>query len=792
MASESDRTASGLSVANLTIASSCETSDAESDKPQPVPRCDLVLPEHNENQIVCEKGKVYTRGMARPAKMRERPPKGWYWKHGEEIHYTAGDEKRWKCEKCWDDNIFAHWAISSNKSINKHLSSKHNTFEFPPTPTLSITPAAPSGNSVLSFFDWERLKLYLIEWIVVMHITFSQVESKWFRRFLGSLSPTLEGWIPRAGNTVKKWILAEFELRRERVKNRLHASKSRIHLSFDLWTSPNNFAIVSVVGHFMGPSYKVETTLLGLRRLRGKHTGENIAEAVISVVKKYGLTSDQIGWFVLDNASSNDTCVAEILKGLDIDDTVEHRRLRCLGHIINLAAKSFLFGADSDIFEKEVDSVQLEEEQVERDLWRRRGPVGKLHNVVKYIRTTPQRREEFEDIVRGELQRQKDRIARTALPDEEAEFVSKEPLAVIQDNETRWNSVFCMIKRAFILKDPLDLFIKRALEKPTKDCPLPRDDELSAQDWNTLAATQDLLQPFFDLTMRLQGHATHGTHGALTEALPALEFLLSQLEAKRDEYSVAKELQHASATSRSGESVKKGGRKGKRPAEPEVPASDDIIPACIDSCWAKLRKYYRYMQQSPVYAAAVVLNPEHKWKFFAKNWEDHPDWIEEAEENVNNFWESMYKNYDDAGIGAQAAGLDTAGGLFRPDRQGEPSEFDKWFSRKRYSRGCTGALIPDEYQGYLETDFLNETPEPSESSSLPRSVDLCAFWEHLGNKYPSLARMAFDLLSIPAMSAECERVFSSTKLLLTDRRSRMKEDIIEASECLRAWVLAEL
>jgi hypothetical protein len=99
------------------------------------------------------------------------------------------------------------------------------------------------------------------------------------------------------------------------------------------------------------------------------------------------------------------------------------------------------------------------------------------------------------------------------------------------------------------------------------------------------------------------------------------------------------------------------------------------------------------MQQSPVYAAAVVLNPEHKWKFFAKSWEDHPDWIEEAEENVTNFWESMYKNYDDAGIGAQTAGLDTAGGLFRPDRQGEPSEFDKWFSRKRYSRGCTGDAI---------------------------------------------------------------------------------------------------
>jgi len=175
------------------------------------------------------------------------------------------------------------------------------------------------------------------------------------------------------------------------------------------------------------------------------------------------------------------------------------------------------------------------------------------------------------------------------------------------------------------------------------------------------------------------------------------------------------------------------------------------------------------MQQSPVYAAAVVLNPEHKWKFFAKNWEDHPDWIEEAEENVNDFWESMYKNYDDAGINAAMLRLPAwilQVVLFHPDRQGEPSEFDKWFSRKRYSRGCTGALIPGEYQGYLETDFLNETPELSESSSLPRSVDLCAFWEHLGNKYPSLARMAFDLLSIPVMSAECERVLDQAP---TDR-----------------------
>jgi hAT family C-terminal dimerisation region len=70
-------------------------------------------------------------------------------------------------------------------------------------------------------------------------------------------------------------------------------------------------------------------------------------------------------------------------------------------------------------------------------------------------------------------------------------------------------------------------------------------------------------------------------------------------------------------------------------------------------------------------------------------------------------------------------------------------------------------------------------------------VDLCAFWTRHEAQDPSLARMAFDILSIPAMSAECERVFSSSKILLDDRRSRMKEDVIEASECLRAWLQSD-
>lgn len=746
----------------------------------------VELPNHDENCIY-DGDKTYKRGKARPAKRRDRSPNAWYWKHGEEL--SEDNRRRWMCEPCWEVQKFTHFAASSNKAIARHLKETHdiNQSGHASVIQLQITPADGNSVSIIpSIFDWERLKLRFIEWIVVMHIALSQIENDWFRRFLAALSPSLEGWIPRATNTVRSWILAEFEQRQEDIRRQLRTSKSRIHLSFDLWTSPNHMSFVGVVGHFMSSQYKVETVLLGLRRLRGTHSGENIADVVLEVIRKYELTGDRIGWFVLDNATSNDTCVAEILKALGIHDTVARRRLRCLGHVINLAAKAFLFGADPNNFEKEVE--RTEEEKKEREIWRKRGPIGKLHNVVTYIRSTPQRREEFEEKVRGELENQRSYLAATAQPDEDVELVEKEPLMVVQDNQTRWNSIYCMIQRAFLLKDPLDLFIKRAREKSTGNSPLPKDDELSSNDWDVLARTRDILQPFFDLTIRLQGRASRASHGSIWEALPTLDFLLNELEVKSKEYGVRLTgTQGRDSTVQSRESAKRSTRK-KAPLDPpeELDAPENIA-SCIDSSWAKLRKYYELMDRSPVYAAAVVLNPQLKWDYFKMNWKEHPDWIAQAEKSVEDLWFTMYKDSADSAEAEAENGLNS--GLFLPTPRKEPSNFDQWVSASRYNRPAVRKQ--DDYKKYIETvHFPDEGPEETQPSSRFKSVDLCAFWARYEAEYPLLARMAFDVLSIPAMSAECERVFSSTKLLLTDRRARMKEDIIEASECLRAWLLA--
>jgi hypothetical protein len=82
----------------------------------------------------------------------------------------------------------------------------------------------------------------------------------------------------------------------------------------------------------------------------------------------------------------------------------------------------------------------------------------------------------------------------------------------------------------------------------------------------------------------------------------------------------------------------------------------------------------------------------------------------------------------------------------------------------------------DEYQNYISAPRI-------------KVKDVRRWWleDTQQTLYPSLSKMALDLLSIPAMSAEPERLFSDTKITLQDRRNRLRIDIIEAIECIKSW-----
>jgi hypothetical protein len=53
-----------------------------------------------------------------------------------------------------------------------------------------------------------------------------------------------------------------------------------------------------------------------MRRIYGEHTGENVRLIIIKLLKEYNFGEDLIKYFILDNASLNDTAVKFILKEL--------------------------------------------------------------------------------------------------------------------------------------------------------------------------------------------------------------------------------------------------------------------------------------------------------------------------------------------------------------------------------------------------------------------------------------------------------------------------------------------
>ncbi|GKU15585.1 unnamed protein product, partial [Fusarium langsethiae] len=154
--------------------------------------------------------------------------------------------------------------------------------------------------------------------------------------------------------------MRQYEDQKEKVKQRIQSAKSRIHISCDLWTSPNSLAILGIVAHYVTEDGQLEHHVLALKDIDSEHDGSHLAVAVLNVIDEWGFAS-KLGYFVMDNAGNNDTMMRSLSLGLlrryDIQYDPKVHRLRCQGHIINLAAKAFLFITDDEKLEVDDSSV---------------------------------------------------------------------------------------------------------------------------------------------------------------------------------------------------------------------------------------------------------------------------------------------------------------------------------------------------------------------------------------------------------------------------------------------------
>jgi hypothetical protein len=98
---------------------------------------------------------------------------------------------------------------------------------------------------------------------VYCHIAFSQIENLYFWKLVKLFNKSVAALIP-CRNTIWKWVIQEFEQRKRKMRYELRAAWSNIHISFDLWTSPNCYAIMAIVAHYIDSNGKRKASLIAL------------------------------------------------------------------------------------------------------------------------------------------------------------------------------------------------------------------------------------------------------------------------------------------------------------------------------------------------------------------------------------------------------------------------------------------------------------------------------------------------------------------------------------------------
>ncbi|KAG9381623.1 hypothetical protein A1F94_006868 [Pyrenophora tritici-repentis] len=334
------------------------------------------------------------------------------------------------------------------------------------------------------------------------------------------------------------------------------------------------------------------------------------------------------------------------------------------------------------------------------ELWKKFGCLGRLHNLVRYIRLTPQRREEFATIIIG------------------GDLSQFDGLELIQNNSTRWNSWFYSITRALNVRERLELFSARHV--PGKGSVGIANFKLDGQHWFELEKIELALKDFYAATLLSEGKKT-----SLADWFSTLDCLLREISETKDHYH-------------------------------DIHTEDDnnftwkYLQGCADAAWLKCVEYYNNQQLNwqnrfpedtdlpPAYYAAQILI--------------HIASGDGSGKTVKHLWETEYKE-----------GTLSRCCHHQPGRRDPDPAFDRQREHKRI-RIDAPVSTTDLYEQYISTDRLH-----NEEAGCNEAI---AYWLSRYDSQRDLARFALDI---------------SAKLTIVDRRGRLKADIIEACECLRAW-----
>lgn len=112
-------------------------------------------------------------------------------------------------------------------------------------------------------------------------------------------------------NAMKEKVMNEYYKMKDNLKKILNENDCKFSFTIYGWTAPNFESYYGITIHFIDNNWKFQSLALHFVPLNGKHTGKDIANFFLNIIKDYGIQK-KVQDITLDNAAANTTFIQEL------------------------------------------------------------------------------------------------------------------------------------------------------------------------------------------------------------------------------------------------------------------------------------------------------------------------------------------------------------------------------------------------------------------------------------------------------------------------------------------------
>ncbi|KAL7303447.1 hypothetical protein TKK_0004629 [Trichogramma kaykai] len=527
-------------------------------------------------------------------------------------------------------------------------------------------------------------------------------------------------------NQANIMIKEEFKKMQKNVKNLLEKNKSKFAFTIDAWSGKTRKSYYGVTVHYIDKNWTLNSFAIDFSPSKGKHSGLDIAHTFYEIAKFYNI-HDKIAGITVDNAAANIKFTSElskILKNDKIDFDPDDQHFRCLAHVLNLSVQDILKLMEVECYDGENCSDEEEEEEEEEE----------------------EKEEEVDDD--DDLDN---------IPDYEIEdFESKQKFISNVVNKIR------KLLKKIRNSEKISLRLEACCKVFDIKYKVPLSD--SKTRWNS---TFDMLNNAYQMKDALDQLCK--TYDTLTCVEPSEWILVGRLlEFLGDYKRVSERISGEKYVTLPGAVIafnclldrleKKSFELDEQEHLNEI---DRILILAFQKGRDKLINHYQKCNW--IYCISLILDPRSKAIGLQKT-----GWSRELHDETLDKFKSVFKIYYDKYFIDDCT---EEPALKKCRKSEEDLDFDILFVKPKKS-----IVWMNEINKYLED------PRPDSDT------DILLWWKLHANEYPIIARMARDILCIPATSVPAERLFSEASLVLTKTRCSLKDDSLRELICINRWM----